>query len=334
MAPQSGLVELPLANAARGRPLRSAAWCAMAVVVAMALDAMRVPLGGIRLGAQLNWLDLAAGACLAAALFVPGTLRSRASWTTPLDGRVIAGVLVSILQVLPGSGEVNGHVWLRQTIECTALFYGLTVLVRAQPGAAESLWDVAAAACVLLSVHALLGATNGVVSLRAASEAADGGWAAQSGLFKTTLFVTILCAGRALDRGAGNGWRVIALLGAAGTIIHGATSGTGLHASMLARLDAPVHFSNVVVMLLLLSGLLKQAWELRRKRREEASRWRGAALAIVALGIMGVFGGATGGSGLRALAAVVAVLLVTRGEQAVKGETLPLPEYADQQRAA
>lgn len=332
MAPPLGIVEFPPVASARGQRMRSAAWCAMAVVVAIVLDAMGTPL--LAFGAQLHWLDLAAAACLIAAALVPGATRRLAVWATPLDGRVLAGLLLASTQLLPGSGEAGGVVALRQALECAAIYYGLLVQVRSQPGAADSLWDVIATACVVLSAHALLGATSGLAALRTSGVAADAGWAAQSGLFKTTLFVTVLCAGRAFERGAGRGWRVLTLLGAIGSVLHALAGGTGLSAGALARLDAPLHFSNVVVLLLVLAGLGRMAWGLRRGRREHASRWRGAVLAVLLLGVMGVFGGATGGEGLRSLASIVAVLLVATGECPSGAEALPMEASPPRLKAA
>ncbi|MBI5170996.1 MAG: hypothetical protein HZA61_16035 [Candidatus Eisenbacteria bacterium] len=291
------------------------------MVFAVALDALG--LSWTAFGLRVQWLEIAALGCLGAAATLPGALRDRRAWSTAIDGPVLAGVLVAAAQLIPGSGAEHAAFPLRQVLACAAIYYGLAAQLRRSAEAVERLWDVFAFAGVLASGHALFAVTSGLGALRASSLAADQGWGSNAGLFKSLVFLTVLFVGRALESRSSRGWNVLTLLATIAVVLLGVAAGTGLGSAALARLDDPLHFSSIVVLLLVLSGLLKGAWELRRARSEQASRWRGAGGAVLALGVIAVFGGASGGEPLRALGTLLAALLVAAPEA---GATEDRPE--------
>lgn len=312
MAPQPVIAGFPPEAEPHAQVVRTSFWCATAVVLAVALDALG---HSWRLfGVHVQWLEVAALTCVGGALAIPGVFRDRRSWSTPLDGRVLGGLLVAAVQLVPVAGAQGPAFPLRQVLACALIYYGIAAQVRRHPEAVERLWDVFALAGAIASAHALLAVTSGLGALRASSSAADAGWGAHSGLFKSLLFLTVLFAARAVESRAARGWSALAILGVIALALLGAASGSGLGSSALARLDDPLHFSSIVVLMLVFSGLLKCAWDLRRARPEQAARWRGAGAAVLTLGVIAVFGGASGGEGLRALGTLLAALLVAAPE--------------------
>src|SRR5690242_20981080 len=80
----------------RADPIARGLWCwpALLPAAALVLDAMwPLPFGA------LLWLDLAALACLAWAALGPRRAPIK-DWTTPMDGRIAAGVVLALLHVL------------------------------------------------------------------------------------------------------------------------------------------------------------------------------------------------------------------------------------------
>lgn len=312
MAPQPVIAGFPPEAEPHTHVVRTSFWCALAVVLAVALDALghEWSLFGVR----VQWLEIAALGCLGGAAAMPGAFRDRRAWSTPLDGRVLGGLLLAAVQLVPVAGAAGPAFPLRQLLACVAVYYGMAAQVRRHPEAVERLWDVFALAGAIASLHALLAATGGLGALRESSAAADQGWGSHAGLFKSLLFLVVLFAGRATESRAARGWAVLSILGALALVLLGVAGGSGLGSAALARLDDPLHFSSIVVLMLVLSGLLQCAWSLRRTRSEQAARWRGAGAAVVSLGVIAVFGGATGGEGLRALGTLLAALLVAAPE--------------------
>lgn len=312
MAPQPVIAGFPPEAEQHTQVVRTSFWCATAVVLAVALDALghEWSLFGVR----VQWLEVAALGCLGGAAAIPGVFRDRRAWHTPLDGRVLGGMLVAAVQLVPVDGAQGPAFPLRQVLACAAIYYGMAAQARRHPEAVERLWDAFALAGVIASAHALLAVTSGLGALRESSAAADAGWGARSGLFKSLLFLTVLFVARAFESRAARGWSALSILGVIALGLLGAVGGSGLGSSALARLDDPLHFSSIVVLMLVLSGLVKCAWDLRRARPEQAARWRGAGAAVLALGVIAVFGGASGGEGLRALGTLLAALLVAAPE--------------------
>lgn len=326
MAPQPVIAGFPPEAEPNTSVVRTSFWCAIAVVLAVALDALGHEWNV--LGVHVQWLEVAALGCLGGAMAMPGAFRDRRAWRTPLDGRVLGGLLLATVQLVPVAGGASPAFPLRQLLACVAVYYGMAAQVRRHPEAVERLWDVFALAGVGASLHALLAVTSGLGALRASSVAADTGWGAQAGLFKSLLFLVVLFVGRATESRASRLWAALATIGAVALVLLGLAGGSGLDSAALARLDDPLHFSSIVVLMLVLSGLLQGAWNLRRARSEQAARWRGAGAAVVALGVIAVFGGASGGEGLRALATLLAALLVAAPEtpEIAPPERPPLPE--------
>lgn len=289
--------------------MQGCATCAPAAIVFASLLDAAAPAGGPLRDAPL-WLDLAGLAALGLAAFA----RPRGPWKTPFDGRIAAGLAVSVTQCFAPQLGGAGVVWLHQMLACGLAYYGTVALIRQAPASREAMWRVFAFAAVALTAHALWAATSGATRLVQLSAVADRAWAADHGLVRALMFATVVTAGRALEPASAPPWRLAALLGTVGVALHLAVGGIGLTSNLLARLDDPVYFSAMCVLLLLLAGLARAAWLTRIARRAEATRWRTMALAFTLLGFESAYGATTGGEGLRVLATVAAALIVTTAE--------------------
>lgn len=256
------------------------------------------------------WLDVAALACVAWALFSPRLRRDWSVWSTPFDGRILAAVVIAALQALPAASRADAVVWLQQMLACGAFFYALTMVLRGRDGLGDSMWSIFGFGGVVVGLHALFAATSGLETLRAEASAIDAAWAAHHGLAKAMLFLAVLMLGRALEPGASARWRVSALIGVVGCLLHAAAGGFGLDPHSLGRLDEPLYFSATAVLLLTLFGLVRRAWEHRRARPLEARRWRAMAAGFTLLAVFGLFGETTGGEGVRVLAVLAAVTVL------------------------
>jgi len=310
--PTPPIIRLPDAQ----RPGASGAtWCVALVAAATLLDAVGSPLRTAVVAPV--WLDAAALACLVRAALLPGALRRRAEWRTPLDGLVMGAFALATLLALLANGADGTQVWFQHVVACGVFYYGLSTMLRRDVRAIESVWRVLAAVAVVLGLAALWGAIGGHARFTAEVAAVDAHWAGPRGLAKALLFVTAATAGRALERGAPAGWRLALIVGVIGLVIHAFHGGFGLAQGALARLDDPLEFSVEIITLLLTFAAARLAWALRRDVPDEAPRWRMLTLAILMAGGAGVLGDGGAGEGVRALAvlassAVVATPLARR----------------------
>jgi hypothetical protein len=277
------------------------------LVSAVILDVAH-PLGGGAMGPL--WLDFAALACAACALASPRARQGWGAWSTTFDGRILAALAIAVLQAVPSPANGEGLAWLQQLLACGAFFYALLLLLRGRDAVGEMLWGVFAVGCVLFGLHALLAATSGLDTLRAEAAMVDAAWYSHHGLAKAMAFLTLLTAGRALESTSSARWRVTALIGSVGCLLHAAAGGFGLDPHSLGRLDEPLYFSATAVLLLMLFGLARRAWEQRRARPHEARRWRAMAGGFLLLAVFGLFGETTGGEGVRVLAVLAAVTVL------------------------
>ena len=303
-----------LATAAdRSAPVARGRWCwpALLPALALALDAAW-PLPAPRPGMGVTWLDAAALACLAWAVLPPGRAR-REEWGTPVDGRVLAGLLIAVLHVVRTAAALEPLVWLRQITASGLCFYALSARLRRDARAPDAIWPAFAFVVLALSAYVLAFATQGVPALVQATRAVDARWASRFGLTKALLIGTVLCTGRASEPDARALWRVTALVGALACAVCAFAGGAGLGTGSLQSLDEPFYFATAIVTVAFLAGLTRMAWALAHDRALEAGRWRAAALAFPSIAALLVFGGTTGGEGLRALAALAgAAVIATR----------------------
>ena len=297
----------PIARAApAGRGL--GCWPALLPAVALALDAAW-PLPSPTSGPGLLWLDLAAVVCLAWAIAGRGRAR-RTEWNTPVDGPVLAGMVLAVLHVVRMGGDLEPVQWLRQITASGVCFYSLSARLRREPRAPDAIWPAFALVVLALSVFVLAAATHGAPALQQAIRGVDERWVSRSGLAKALLLGTILCAGRAAESGARALWRVTALVGAVAFVLCTFVGGSGLGIASLASLDEPFYFGTSVVAMLFLASLARMAWALSRDRADEAWRWRAAAVAFPVIAALLIFGGTTGGEGLRTIAGLAGAAVV------------------------
>jgi len=321
----------------REAPLARGHWCwpALMPALALVLDAAW-PLPAPRPGLGVTWLDVAALTCLVWAALAPGRPR-REEWSTPLDGRVLAGLLLAVLHILRTRGALEPIVWLRQITASGLCFYALSARLRRDARAPDAVWPAFAFVVLALSAFAIACATQGVGELVRATGAVDARWASRFGLTKALLIGTVLCTGRASEPDARALWRVTALVGALACAVCAFAGGAGLGMGSLQSLDEPFYFATTIVTVTFLAGLTRMAWALANDRAGEAGRWRAAALAFPAIATLLVFGGTTGGEGLRALAALAgAAVVATRVAPSIAAAGLPhaeLPEPAARRAA-
>jgi hypothetical protein len=283
-------------------------WPALLPALALVLDAAW-PLPAPRTGLGPTWLDLAALACLAWAALGPGRAR-RHEWSTPVDGRVLAGLILAALHVVRAAGALEPIQWLRQITASGLCFYAIAARLRREPRAPDAIWPSFALIVLALSAYVLAFATQGVAALEQATRAVDARWMSQHGLTKALLLGTVLCAGRASEPDARALWRVTALVGGVACAVCAFAGGAGLDVSSLRNLDEPFYFATTIVAFTFLAGLTRMAWALARDRAAEAGRWRATAAAFPLIATLLVFGGTTGGEALRALAALAGAAVV------------------------
>jgi hypothetical protein len=289
-------------------------WPALLPAVALVMDAawpLTLPSARpLRPGFAPSWLDVAAVACVAWAALGRGRARRRDDWRTPLDGRILAGLLLAVLHVLSTAGAPEPLLWLRQITASGLCFYALASRLRRDPRAPDAIWPAFALIVIALSVYVLGFATQGLAALEHATRQVDARWASHHGLAKALLLGTVLCAGRASEPGARALWRVTALVAGVACAVSACAGGAGLDVGSLASLDEPFYFSTTIVTFAFLAGLTRMAWLLSRDRAVEAGRWRAAAAAFPLIATLLAFGGTTGGEGLRALAALAGAAVV------------------------
>lgn len=277
-------------------------WPALLVSAALLLDAF-APLSPPGRPHGFLWLDLAA----VIALFVAGVgsrTRGVKAWATPFDGRALACIVLAILHVVATGGDATPVLWLRQITASGVCYYALASRLRREPLAPDAVWPAFAIVVLGLSLATLGELTQGTAAVAEWSQRLDLAWVSRLGIGKTLLLGTVLCIGRACERGARALWRVTAVVGALATAVQWGINGTGLSLASLTSLDEPFYFCTCVVALLLLTGVAKLAWALVHERPGEAARWRATAVAfVVVIGLL-VFGGTTGGEGVRVLSAL------------------------------
>jgi hypothetical protein len=317
---------LPAAD--REAPLARGRWCwpALLPALALVLDAAR-PLPEARPGLAATWLDVAALVCVAWALLPPGRPR-RDEWSTPVDGPVIAGLLLAVLHAVRTAGAPEPIQWLRQITASGICFYALSARVRRDGRAPDAIWPAFALVVLALSAYVLAFATQGAGALVAATRAVDARWASRFGLTKALLIGTVMCAGRASEPDARALWRATALVGGVACAVCAFSGGAGLEVDSLRSLDEPFYFATTIVTFAFLAGLMRVAWALVRDRAAEAGRWRAAALTFPLIATLLVFGGTTGGEGLRALAALASAAVVATRFAPPPAETVARPRAA------
>lgn len=290
-------------------PLARGIWCWPVLVsaVAVTLDSL-VPLGGGSALAPL-WLDVAAVAALVWAL-TGGRPGRRDDWRTPLDGRIVAGLIIAVLQLVHARGQGESAHWMHQIFSAGALYYSVSSRLRRESRVPDAIWPAFALLTLALSGITLLTLPYGAERLAEVSQRVDTHWASEHGLGKALVVGTVLCLGRALEPGARALWRTTAAVGAIACLAHGIVGGMGLGVASLAGLDDPFYFSTCVIASMLLSGLARMAWQLGRDRPEEAQRWRAAALTFPLTMALMLFGGTTGGEGTRLMLALSGAAVV------------------------
>lgn len=267
-------------------PRGAASLFAAVALGAALLDAGRVPPPSPLAG--LRWLELAVALGLLVAFALRRISREREAWATPLDGRIAAMLAVLVLAALSGRNPFGGGIDLRVALGAVAGYYALAALIGRDPAAAELAWRVFPATAALLGLHALWVATTGLPRLAAASAAVDAGWGSHHGLLSALALATLFTLGRALEQGAAPAWRLAAFLGVLGVGLQLAAAGSPFATSTLARLEDPLGFSSVVVIVIVLKRAGHSAWTLCRERSAERTRWWGvmAAAAFVAVGVL------------------------------------------------
>src|SRR5262249_20964134 len=139
---------------------------------------------------------------------------------------------------------------------------------------------------------ALGAATQGGASLRAATGIVDGRWGSAHGFARALLLLTLLCAGRAIERDARPLWRATAIAGLVAFLVcmFVSRTGLGLDVSLISSLDEPSLFGTSIVGFMMIARLTRHAWRLMRERPDEAGRWRAAAILFPLVAVFMLFG--------------------------------------------
>lgn len=262
-------------------------------------------------GAGMLWIDLAAVLTLGWSLLSPGAEWRLAAWLTPFDGRIVAGLVIALLDLLQTQGAAPQQAWLHQLFVGALCFYAFVARLRRHVFGPDALWLPFGMAAAVLGIVAILHVvTAGIGAVAVYADSTDVAWAAQHGAAKTLVFATLVAAGRACERDVSPLWWMATLLGAVGCILHGLAGGIPLETSALVRLDEPLYFSTIAVTMLVLIPLTRLAWLLRRERPEEASRWAGMAFGFTTVAFMGVLGEASGGEGVHVLVIMGAAAVI------------------------
>jgi len=283
-------------------------WPAVAAALALALDAF-VPFGH---GAApvLAWIDLAGLACLGWAAFT--SFGHRHDWRTPVDSYVIAGFVLASLQTLASNGTADALVTFRQLAAAGGCFYALAARLRREPRAPDAVWLALAVLLVALSLCTIGLSWLAPARFPGIVRELDARWGSAHGLSRGLFLLTVLCAGRAIERGAGIAWGAVTAAGLSAFVLAGAVghSGLGLDVAALAVLDEPFHFAMSVLAFLMIARLTRLAWQLAIDRPEEVGRWRATVIVFPLLALFLLFGGLRGGEEARLVAALAAAAVV------------------------
>ncbi len=289
-------------------PLRVTSACVALAALAVLLDGFAPP--PLPFAPGLHWIDLAAVACMACVVDWRA-LVSGDEHGTPLDGLLLGALAIGSVQAAANGGRDGSGTWLAELVAGSGLYFAFTRGLRRRPEAIEMLWRSLAAVTALLGLHAVWTATGGLGALARAEALADARWQGQHVQVKALVFLTLAVAGRAFEHRSAPAWRLAALLGAIGTVLHLAGGGIGLGSRALGRLDDPIYFSTLTLTLMLLASVVREAWALARARPGESARWRMLAVATGAIAVGGAFGESRGGEGVRMLAGLGAVVVMT-----------------------
>lgn len=303
----------------------------LAVMLALVLDVWRpLPNWG---GFPWRWLDLVASSALIACAWMQRRPERRVSVTTPFDMNFLAMIVLGLVMVIPEGGRSEAFTWLHVGLSCLALYF-VTVVSARREGRLPSLGPAIAVAVLAPGLHALWRATAGLDVLAADSATVDAAWGARHGAFKLLVLALPLAVGRASEPGAPPFWRGVVLVGLIGLGLHVAAGGSGLAATAFVRLSDPLFFSNLVVSMLVVLGVLRLALRLGRGEPALQRRWRSIAASFAALAVLAVLGEVTAGAGVRALAALVAGGVVAAAEEPGRAEAEGLSEPLPLDQAA
>ena len=230
----------------------------------------------------------------------------------PVDSYVVSGFVLAALQVLSANGSAAALVGFRQMAAAGGCFYALAARLRREPRAPDLVWPALGAILLLLSACAIGFALAAPQRFPAALHELDLRWGSVHGLTRCLCVLSVLCAGRAIERGAGLLWRAIATVGIAGFGLSVAIgrSGLALDVASLARLDEPFRFATSIVVFLLIARLTLLAWQLAGIRAREAGRWRATGVVFPLLALFMLFGGVGGGEEIRLVAALAGAAVV------------------------
>lgn len=232
------------------------------------------------------------------------------AWRTPLDGPLLGALAVLVVASAPWRAGLVDLAPMRSVLAGVGTFYALASLARYDAEALESAWRAFPLVTALFGLHALWAVTPGLAALGAAAAAADAGASAPHALDTALLVAAVFTAGRAFEPRTRPAWRLAAIVGAAGLLLHAAASGSPFSSAALRRLEDPMRFSVSIVVALVLYRLGRTAWSLRVERPSEKRRWRGALAATCALGAVMLYGSGPASPGLAIVAALFAATVV------------------------
>lgn len=274
-------------------------------VVAAGLIEPLAPLRHGRFG-TLPYVDLLMAVVATVAVVRALALRRRLLPPTPFDRVLLPLLIVSALGMLPPAYRAQRMHDFARCLLGVSVFYA-TATVASRRGGARWVWPAFALAAAAVGAHALVALVSGPGEIARQTRAADQVWRCTNGLAATlwcALPVALALAWDAGGPGARSAWRVAAVVGMAGALVHVAF-GHADPGAAAARLEDPVGFASLAVSWVALFMFARTAWRMSRLRPHESPRWRALSATFVLAGGLQV--------GMDVLAAPTAALLLGIG---------------------
>lgn len=308
----------------RASMLRSfRAWLPSALLLAALADLALAPPWRSPIGPVL-WVDNVALLGAAVYAFSLVRARSRKEYATPLDRILFAMFAVAAFALFRVEQREDSLHWLRGVLRGGLVFYAMVGATRRgiPPG---QIWRMFGFAAFALGLYTVWSATRGLGHLAASLNAADVAWDAEHGVLNALLVATPVSIGMCLESDASPRWRVAAACGVLGIGLQLAATGLTPPAQVMLRMNDPLHFSNLILLLVAMLSLTRLIWQVGSEHRPHHARWVALSLTFAAFAASRLFAEVTSGAGgqmLGAIGAGYAVGILGVGER----RTVSIPQ--------
>ncbi|HET7226978.1 MAG TPA: hypothetical protein VFK69_14820, partial [Candidatus Eisenbacteria bacterium] len=280
-------------------------WLPVAVVAAGLIEPL-APLRAHGRFGTLPYVNLVMAGVAMVAVARALALRRRLLPPTSFDRVLLPLLVVSALGVLPPAHRAQALHDFGRCLLGVSVFYA-TATVASRRGGARRVWPAFPLAAAVVGAHALASLAGGPGGVARQTRAADQAWQCTGGLVATlwcALPVSLALAWDAGEPGARRAWRIAAVVGVAGALVHVALGHPDAGAAV-ARLEDPVGFASLALSWVALFMFARTAWRMSRLRPHESPRWRALSATFVLTGGLQL--------GMDVLAAPTAALLLGIG---------------------